>query len=60
MVISPILDQFWGHFDTPGAKIVGIQLLEVSENVINQLRWYENGVVGTKMSILAHLVKIIW
>ena len=50
---------FWSHFGTPGAKIWGNQLLEMSENVINELCCYENVVVGTKMSILAQLVWII-
>ena len=55
MIISPILH----HFGTPGAKNLGNQLLDVSENAINELNWYENVVIGTKMSILANLVWII-
>ena len=48
------------HFGTPRPKIGGNQLSEVSENDLNELSWLKNGVVGRKMSILAHLVWIIW
>ena len=52
----PILDQFW-H---PKTQNWGNQLSEVSENDLNEFSWLENRVVGRKMSILAHLVWIIW
>ena len=60
MVILLILDRFWSHFGSPGTKIVGNQLSEVSESATNELRGYENRVVGTEMSILALLVWKIW
>ena len=60
MAILPILDQFCTHFGTPRPKIGGNQLLEVSENDLNELRWLVNGVVGREISILARLVWIIW
>ena len=55
-----ILEAFWNHFGSPRTKIVGNQLSEVSESATNELRGYENRVVGTEMSILALLVWKIW
>ena len=60
MVILPILDHFWSHFGNPGIKILGNQFSEVSRNGRNQLRGYENMVLGTEMSTLAQMVWIIW
>ena len=56
MVILLIFD----HFGSPGTKILGNQLSEGSESATNELRGYENRVVGTKISILALLVWKIW
>ena len=56
MAVTPILDPFWSHFGTPMLYIFGKQLLEVSENALNELGRSENVVVGQKMSILAQLV----
>ena len=46
---------FWHHC----AQNSGNKLWEMSENVTNELSWYENAVLGTKMSILAQLDWII-
>ena len=60
MAICPCFDPFWTNFGTHRPKIGGNQLSEVSENDLNELSGLENGVVGRKMSILTHLVWIIW
>ena len=40
-------------------KILGNQMLVVSENDLNQLLWVENGRVGPKITILALIVEKI-
>ena len=43
---APFLEPFW-H---PWAQNWGTKLLEVTENLVNELHWYENGVIGTKVA----------
>ena len=57
--ISTIFAHFGGHFDPPWAKIWYNQFLEMLKNVKNEFSRVENGVVGTKSSILALIVSEI-
>ena len=51
LVVSPILEPFWGPFGTRTPKIIGNQLLELSGNGVKELIRSENGVVGQKISL---------
>ena len=51
---------FRNNLGTPMPTILDNQLLEVPQNAFNGLLWYENRVVGTKISIVARLLRNIW
>ena len=58
-LISALLAHFGSHFEPPEAKIWYNQFLEMLKNVKNEFSRVENGVVGTKSSILALIVSEI-